>query len=125
MNKYIKEIYLRIVILDIFRKKTQNLLVGDTPEEEYEFYMTHFFDNESYKQSLLKEYPELDRLQFIKDSSLSLINSEIEKRFQRDRQEIQQIWNLQKEKCGIKKIDPGQGDAHNGGSSVAKVELED
>ena len=125
MNKYIKEIYLRIVILDIFRKKTQNLLVGDTPEEEYEFYMTHFFDNEAYKQSLLKEYPELDRLQFIKDSSLSLINLEIEQRFQMDRREIRQIWNLQKEKCGIKKIDPGQGDAHNGGSSVAKVELED
>lgn len=125
MNKHIKEIYLRIVILDIFEKKTQNLLEGDTPEEEYKFYMTYFFNNEEYKKSLLKKYPELDRLQFIKDSSLSLVNSEIEKRFRADREKIQLIWGIEKDKNNIRMITPGQGDAHNGGSSVAKVELED
>lgn len=45
----LENICIRILILDISEKKSNHELYGFTVHEEYNFYIKHFWKNESYK----------------------------------------------------------------------------
>lgn len=57
-----KQILYRTMILDIHRKKSENVIPENTPEKQYEYYEKNFLYNPAYLQSLFAEFPELERL---------------------------------------------------------------
>lgn len=52
----LENICIRILILDISEKKSNHELYGFTVHEEYNFYIKHFWKNESYKCDLAIRY---------------------------------------------------------------------
>ena len=63
----LENICIRILILDISEKKSNHELYGFTVHEEYNFYIKHFWKNESYKCDLAIRYAEGSRLQKLKE----------------------------------------------------------
>ena len=59
----------RIVIFDIYRKKTNHDLRGNNVKEQYDYYEKKYLNNATYIKSLLQEYPELKRLLELKNNS--------------------------------------------------------
>ena len=73
----LENICIRILILDISEKKSNHELYRFTVHEEYNFYIKHFWKNESYKCDLAIRYAEGSRLQKLKEKYFVILQNEI------------------------------------------------
>lgn len=124
LSKRSKQIFLRILIQDIHKKKDNNNLKGSSSEEEYEDYRLRYLKNNSYIGKLCEDYPEMKRLLFLQIYQLVHLFRDVELALVKDKD------YLVKDFCGnrdfkkIQKIECGFSDFHNGGKAVAKVKLD-
>ena len=114
----------RIVIFDIYRKKTNHDLRGNNVKEQYDYYEKKYLNNATYVKSLLQEYPELKRLLELKNNSIQRAECEIRKSLYAEKEQIQKIFCDGRKFSGTVGIYMSKGDTHRGGRSVAKVELD-
>lgn len=114
----------RIVIFDIYRKKTNHDLRGNNVKEQYDYYEKKYLNNATYIKSLLQEYPELKRLLELKNNSTQRAECEIRKSLYAEKEQIQKIFCDGRKFSGTVGIYMSKGDTHRGGRSVAKVELD-
>ena len=82
----------RIVIFDIYRKKTNHDLRGNNVKEQYDYYEKKYLNNATYVKSLLQEYPELKRLLELKNNSIQRAECEIRKSLYAEKEQIQKIF---------------------------------
>ena len=114
----------RIVIFDIYRKKTNHDLRGNNVKEQYDYYEKKYLNNATYVKSLLQEYPELKRLLELKNNSIQRAECEIRKSLYAEKEQIQKIFCDGRKFSGTVGIYMSKGDIHRGGRSVAKVVLD-
>lgn len=114
---------IRILISEILEKKKNSELYGATEAEEYDFYIQHYWNNETYRCYLATQYAEGNRLQKLREKHLKTLQNEIMKKISIDRVEIYRKFCNDINK--IKKVDQGQGDIHKNGHSVSKVGFAD
>ena len=84
----LENICIRILILDISEKKSNHELYGFTVHEEYNFYIKHFWKNESYKCDLAIRYAEGSRLQKLKEKYFVILQNEINEKINIDKDMI-------------------------------------
>ncbi len=119
-----KQILYRTMILDIHRKKSENVIPENTPEKQYEYYEKNFLYNPAYLQSLFAEFPELERLLQQSVVQQEEMEHKIKDRLEQDREEITELFCENQSFGSAVEIDLSVGDTHNGGCSTAKVILD-
>ncbi|EJR44312.1 type 2 lantibiotic biosynthesis protein LanM [Bacillus cereus VD107] len=107
----------KTLIYELNKQRIDNKLIGNTPEERYEYFLNNMYGNEEKVLKFLIQYPVLARL--ICETTEDIIANVIlaMKRFIKDIDQIKNIYNLTSIK--IKSIEM-LGDSHRGGNTVLK-----
>ena len=108
---------------DLKEKKKNHELYGTTKTEEYDFYIQHYWNNETYKNYLAKQYVEGDRLEKLKERYKKTLRNEIVQKINIDQIEIHRKFCKSIDR--IKELNQGEGDIHKNGQSVSKMEFDD
>ena len=115
----LENICIRILILDISEKKSNHELYGFTVHEEYNFYIKHFWKNESYKCDLAIRYAEGSRLQKLKEKYFVILQNEINEKINIDKDMISKKFHENMNEFQM--LNKDQGDIHKNGRSVSKI----
>ena len=118
----LENICIRILILDISEKKSNHELYGFTVHEEYNFYIKHFWKNESYKCDLAIRYAEGSRLQKLKEKYFVILQNEINEKINIDKDMISKKFHENMNEFQM--LNKDQGDIHKNGRSVSKIEFD-
>ena len=118
----LENICIRILILDISEKKSKHELYGFTVHEEYNFYIKHFWKNESYKCDLAIRYAEGSRLQKLKEKYFVILQNEINEKINIDKDMISKKFHENMNEFQM--LNKDQGDIHKNGRSVSKIEFD-
>lgn len=117
----LRRLFLKILIIDIHSTKEENLLMGDTPEEKYNFYNESLLDIQTINE-IFKNYPVLKeiinntlqyRMNLVKECLINL---------NKDSGKIKTVFNI--EVKSLKKIEISSGDSHNFGKKVIILSFE-
>lgn len=106
----LENICIRILILDISEKKSNHELYGFTVHEEYNFYIKHFWKNESYKCDLAIRYAEGSRLQKLKEKYFVILQNEINEKINIDKDMISKKFHENMNEFQM--LNKDQGDIH-------------
>ncbi len=122
-QKEIEKIAIRVLILDIHRKKDEGKLPKGTPEEQYTYYYNTWLHDPQNIKAILAEFPELERLSKLKSQSIYSNTAEILERLEQDKENIIRIFCKGNPFTRAISI-TFHGDAHNGGKQAARVKLD-
>lgn len=110
----------KCLIADMYQMKSNNSLIGDSPEERYIYY-EKYIGTSDYKKRFEMKYPIVaNLLDSIADNTNSYI-TEIIEHLNTDLPKLKHSFGV--ETCDEIRIKLGQGDMHNGGRTVAIVEI--
>lgn len=115
---------LRVFILDLHRIKQSGRLHGADSRQEYEYYIEHFWKNETHMKSLFQEFPELYRVVRLGERQEAELRAEVYERLHHDREQITDVICHGKEFGGIADLDVTVGDPHRGGRRAVRVTLD-
>lgn len=110
-----------ILMFEMQLNKKDGNLKGDNEKEEYIFYNDKMLKDIEYLQKLFDIYPVWERVLFETINTLVENYDTLIKRLERDKEEIQQEWNLAE--WQISKIEVSGSDSHNKGKTVLLIEL--
>lgn len=124
----IKNIPLRVLILEMNQCKRNGLLVGSNSEEEYTCFNQVMLGNSTYIKTITKAYPEMFRLLLLAITQSVQIMSEIVEQFCSEWIYIRKkIFSL--DDCRyvplIQSLELGLSDKHHEGKTVARIILDD
>lgn len=120
ISNKILDLSYKVLIYELNKDRINNKLIGDTPEERYQFFIKTRLGSKEKILKFLLDYPVLARLITTTTENVSLFllasiqhfikdSTEINKKFKGDFSNINNIYML--------------GDAHNNGKSVLKFEF--
>lgn len=117
----LSKVSMGILMFEMQLNKKEGNLRGNNEKEEYIFYNDKMLKDIEYLQKLFDIYPVWERILFETINTLVDNYDILIKRLERDREEIQQKWNLTE--WQISKIEASGSDSHNKGKTVMLIEL--
>lgn len=115
---------MRVLLEELYQRRGQNLLDGDTPADRYRSFRRWTNSPEGHR-ALLSGYPYLyvtarNRVRAAADYLIEIL-----KAVEESRESLDQAMPGVREGSRIRSIATGKGDTHNGGRSVAQIEFDD
>lgn len=105
----------KVLVTELYEKKQNNLLKGNTSIERYEYY-EEILKNENEINLILDKYPVLKTIIMNKINSFLTLIEEALTSLVKDSDDIEKILNINIKE--LNNIDFSLGDSHNGGKSV-------
>lgn len=119
-----QRISLRTLILEMQICAKCGCLKGETPEQQYQYYETHFLSDREYRRELEAEYPLLflDMNRCAAETAENIVK--LCERFAQDRAEINRRFFPQEPCERVEVLSGSNSDRHNGGKQVFILELD-
>lgn len=114
----------RVLIQDIHSCKEKGLLKGRNDKEEYQDYQEQFLNDRCHIWKLCKQYPEMKRLLLLRIVTVTKQIRQILLRAAEDQKILNSRFFPENPFQYIKRIECGLSDMHNGGQTVAKIQMD-
>ncbi len=120
----LKWLYLRCLIVEMQRLKSEGLLHGQKSVQEYEYFLENYLQTESYMKKFLEKYPVMTQLIAEKVQNVTLYLREISENLIKDKDMLElRLCHGHAFHC-VEAMDIGLSDEHFPGKSVARLTLD-
>lgn len=125
IRKSLGKIGIRTLLVEFQVCRQQELLSGNTLDEQLRSYERDYLSDREYRQKILQLYPELEKSCEIVLRQQCDFAGQVMQRFWRDQKEIETALLGGRRIRGKLTLLLGEGDAHDKGTAVAQIRFED
>lgn len=123
LEKMVLKLSYRTLVMDMNISREKGLLLGESTEQQYEYYNRSCLQRDSYIKSLFDNYPVLLRTIGNEIRKYKKLINEILSRFKKDYIQLINVFDFKANHLKIRTIEMGMGDAHSDGRKVTQLIL--
>ena len=113
----------RVIAYEVKRWRFEGKLVGETPEERYQYFVQNILGTPAGLTALFLQYPVLARLLAVASEQIITITVELLQRLQQDFAELSSLFQSSKSLGAVTSLQMGLSDLHQGGRTVCTLQF--